>query len=72
MSREELEQEIRSRMYSANVESNEIEQDVCENCGNIIAENPHEEMIQEHGGTAEHRVTWCDKSCKSDWITDAL
>lgn len=71
MTRDDLEAEIRTRMYG-DYEPQTIEEDVCEHCGNIIDDNPHEEMIPEHGGDTTHRVVWCDKGCKSDWIQDSV
>ena len=71
MSREDLAEEIRKRMYG-DYNSNEIDEDICEHCGNIIEGDPYEQMVPEHGGDSVHRVVWCDKSCKSNWLNEGF
>lgn len=70
MGRQELEQEIRKRLYkSDNTKTNTIDDDICQGCGESLSD-PLVNYVPEHGGDTEHRVTYCDKQCKSEHIEE--
>jgi len=69
MSRQELEQEIRKRLYKDN-DHQTIDEIFCQGCGDTIDGDHIVREHQEHGSDESYDVHYCDEKCESQHIED--